>query len=216
MARQSRVKRILVISTGVILGLFVLFIILGLTLPEPESTPESAQRSTPESASATMPPESEPESTDVPPTFTLEATAAPTPESTPECPNAEELAYFQEVSAVVNVVAGIARDFSELNFELSENLSEYPPPPWMEKAGAIMNRFEALADRIEGVEAPESVEKVHDDLLDAAESLRSIPGIYSRGVATQDGNLINDAIDEWDDMTDSVRSATERSLEFCD
>ena len=203
--RRLRLKRLLIIGAGIIFGLFILMVVLALVLPQPEPAPVTSVVSATPVAGATEMPEP---ATDVP--------LAPTPVPTHECPTAEELAYFQELTDIVNATVSASRTFVELNVELSENTALYPIPPWQEKASNLMYRFEAIADRIAAIEAPESVEKVHDDLLDVESSMRRIPGLYSRGVYTQDGGLINDTLDEWEKMTEGVKLASEKALSFCD
>ena len=165
MPNWSGRKKFFVIGAGVIVGLFLLLIILGAVLPEPEE-------------SQTADPTNQPEQATQAPIPTL----TPTPPDVAKCPSAEESAYFDNVFATTTSVSTGLAEIGRLSNEAGNNFLVTQDESWVLEVAIVLVSFQQIADEISALSPPQSAQSIHNDMLHIASSLRAVVPLYSQGV----------------------------------
>ena len=141
-------------------------------------------------------------------------TNTPAPIQLP-CPTQAEAAYFAELSRISSPTAEALLSFGELNSKAGLSPALLFDDEWTLDVALQITILNLAAEELQVMEAPASVQAIHNDMLEWARLTKESNDLYVKGIDDLDMASINLSIAKLIEATGFTVAATEKTEALC-
>jgi hypothetical protein len=157
------------------------------------------------------------DNTDVvaPPQVSTPSVPTATTTSVVKCPTTAEADYFVGLADIVSTLATAISAISRLSTEAGNNPVLTLDETWQLETAVVLVQLRSVADEIDALNPPDSVQSIHDDQLQIAEALREFVTLYTTGVDNLDADLIVLATKRMAEINQLANAGSAKISAFC-